>query len=76
MGKDMFSAVAERLKSNAAVVRFGTVGVALKIHDGGIVETSYTVSECTKERGQKQEINPEWGRNRKGFLDTPREILS
>jgi hypothetical protein len=76
MGKDMFSTVAERLQSNAAVVRFGTVGVVLKIHDGGIVETSYTVSECTKERGQKQEINPEWGRNRKGFLDTPRELLS
>jgi hypothetical protein len=72
MFKDNFSVIAERLQSNAGGVRFGTVSVVLKIHEGGIVETSYTVSECTKEREPKQEVNPEWGRNWKGFLDTPR----
>jgi hypothetical protein len=76
MTKDRFAAIAEHLHSNAEGVRFGTVSVALKIHDGGIVEASYTVSECTKEKGQKQDVNPEWGRNRKGVLDTPRELLS
>jgi hypothetical protein len=76
MSKDRFADIADRLQSNAAGVRFGTVGVSLKLHDGGIVEVSYSVSECTRERGEKSEVNPEWGRNRKGFLDTPPMLLS
>jgi hypothetical protein len=76
MTEDRFAAIAERLQSNALGVRFGTVGVSLKLHEGGIVEVSYTVSECTKERGEKPDVNPEWGRNRKGFLNTPPTLLS
>jgi hypothetical protein len=76
MTRDRIAAITAKLQSNAAGVRFGTVSVALKIHDAGIVEVSYTVSECTKERGQKLDVNPEWGRNRKGVLNTPPVLLS
>jgi ribosomal protein S3 len=72
----MFTTIADRLQSNAAEVKYGSVGISLKIHDGCIVETSYTVSECTKERGQKHEVNQEWGHNRKGFVDAPCGLLS
>jgi ribosomal protein S3 len=76
--REKIETITQRLLTNVAEVKYGTVSVALKIHDGGIVETSYTVSECTKEKEPKQEdeVNPEWGRNRKGFVGGPREALS
>ena len=52
------------------------VFVSRKIDEGGIAEPGYTTSKCIKEKEPEREINPPWGRNYKGFLYSPREVLS
>ena len=42
-------AVTAQLLANAAKVKFGTVSVAVKLHDGRVVEVTYLTSEQTKE---------------------------
>jgi hypothetical protein len=68
VSNDRIETITKRLFSNISGVKYGTVSVSLKVHEGGIVETSYTVSECTKEKEPKRDINPEWGQNYKGLL--------
>ena len=46
-----------------------------KVHENGIMQNDYTINVCTKKKLDR-EINPEWGRNFKGFLYTHRMILS
>jgi hypothetical protein len=38
-----------RLLSNAAEVRYGSVSVSAKLHDGRVVEVSYSTSEQKRE---------------------------
>jgi hypothetical protein len=54
----------------------GPCGVSLKLHEDENIEINSTVNEYTKEKEAEREINPEWGRNFKGFLYTDRSILS
>jgi len=44
-----------QLLSNAAGVKYGTVSVSFKLHDGRVVEVTYLTSEQTKE--PKSELN-------------------
>ena len=44
-----------RLLANAAVVRYGTVGVSAKMHDGRVVEVAYSTSELNREKEPKNE---------------------
>lgn len=76
MPNDKVETIAKRLCSSISGVKYGTVSVSLKVHEGGIVETSYTVSECTKEKEPKRTTNFELGQNTKGPLDIHHEILS
>jgi hypothetical protein len=46
--------IAERLVSNAGQLRYGSVAVTLKIHDGRVTEVLYTTSENTREPGDKK----------------------
>ena len=42
--------IVARLLANAAGLRYGTVSVSAKVHDGRIVEVSYSTTENTKEK--------------------------
>jgi hypothetical protein len=42
-------AVAARLMAYAAGLRYGSVSVTAKLHDGRVVSVSYTTTEQTKE---------------------------
>jgi hypothetical protein len=44
--------IAERLINNAGQLRYGSVAVTLKIHDGRVTEVLYTTSENTRESGE------------------------
>jgi hypothetical protein len=52
-------AIVDQLLSNAAGVRYGAVSVSAKLHDGRVVEVSYSRTEhtrdleATKEQSQK-----------------------
>jgi hypothetical protein len=41
--------IVEKLERNAQEVRFGTVSVELRIHDGKIVKTVYTTAQTKVE---------------------------
>jgi hypothetical protein len=47
------AAIVERLTENAAGIRYGTVAVALRIHDGRVVDVTHTTTESTKETIRK-----------------------
>ena len=49
MNQSKAEAVITQLLANAAKVRYGTVSVAVKIHDGRVVEITYLTAEQTKE---------------------------
>jgi hypothetical protein len=46
---DRLTAVTVRLAENAAGLRYGTAAVSLRVHDGRIVDITYTVTESQKE---------------------------
>ena len=48
--KQNAEAIAGKLVETAGKVRFGSVSVNLKIHDGRIVDVTHTVTESTRER--------------------------
>jgi hypothetical protein len=50
--KQKAEAMAGRLVEITGNVRFGSVSVNLKIHDGRIVDVTYTVTESTRETGR------------------------
>jgi len=41
--------IVAQLMSNAAGLRYGAVSVSAKIHDGRVVEVSYSKTESTRE---------------------------
>jgi len=49
------AAIVAQLMSNAAGLRYGSVSVSAKLHDGRVVEVSYSKTELTKEPGTKKE---------------------
>ena len=49
MNQSRAEAVTARLLANAAGVRYGSVSVTAKLHDGRVVSVSYTTTEQTKE---------------------------
>jgi len=48
-------AIVAQLLANAAEVRYGSVSVSVKLHDGRVVELSYTKTEQTREQKPKSE---------------------
>ena len=55
MNKEKAEAIVAQLLTNTASVRYGTVSVSAKLHDGRVVEVSYTKTEQTKEKEPKKE---------------------
>jgi len=49
MNKEKTDEIVNQLMNNAAGVRYGTVSVSAKLHDGRVVEVSYTKTEQTRE---------------------------
>jgi hypothetical protein len=49
MNQSKAETMVARLLANAAEVRFGTVSVSAKLHEGHVVEVAYTTTEHTKD---------------------------
>ena len=50
MSKTKAEGLIAQLLTNAAGLRYGTVSVSVKLHDGRVVEVSYTKTEQTREK--------------------------
>jgi hypothetical protein len=48
-------AIVAKLLANAAGLRFGSVSVSAKLHDGRVVEVSYSRTEQTRDQGNDKE---------------------
>ena len=53
MNQTRAEAIVVRLLENAARLRYGSVSVSLKLHDGRIVTVSYSTTENTREQELK-----------------------
>jgi hypothetical protein len=49
MNQTKAEAIVAQLLANAAKLRYGSVSVSVKLHDGRVVEVTYLTSEQTKE---------------------------
>ena len=49
MNQNKAEAIVARLLANAAALRYGSVSVSAKLHDGRVVEVSYSNTESTRE---------------------------
>ena len=55
MNKEKTEAIVAQLMTNAAGLKYGTVSVSAKLHDGRVVEVSYTKTEQTRDYKPKTE---------------------
>jgi hypothetical protein len=55
MSQSKAEAVVVRLLSNAAGIQYGQVTVCLRIHNGRVVDVTYTTTESTKEAEKTKE---------------------
>jgi hypothetical protein len=53
MSQSKAEAIVSRLLSNAAGLKYGSVSVTVKVHDGRVVEVLYATTENTRESGEK-----------------------
>jgi hypothetical protein len=49
MSQSKAEAIVARLLTNAAGLKFGSVSVTAKVHDGRVVEVLYATTESTRE---------------------------
>jgi len=63
MNQTKAEAVVTRLLLNAAKLRYGSVSVSAKIHDGRIVEVLYATTESTRETETQQMCQKTGGSN-------------
>jgi hypothetical protein len=54
MNQAKAEAIVARLLANASGLRYGTVTVSAKLHDGRVVEVAYSTTENTREQGGKK----------------------
>jgi len=54
MNKSKAEAIVAQLLANAAGLRYGSVSVSAKLHDGRVVEVSYLKSEQTREQHESK----------------------
>jgi hypothetical protein len=50
MNQSKAEVIVARLLNNATGLRYGSVSVSAKLHDGRVVEVSYSTMENTRER--------------------------
>jgi len=53
MNQSKAEAIVAQLLANAAGLRYGSVTVSAKLHDGRVVEVSHVKTEQTREPGQE-----------------------
>jgi len=53
MNQSKAEAIAAHLLANAAGLRYGSVSVTAKVHDGRVVEVLYATTECTRDEREK-----------------------
>lgn len=58
MNRTKAEGIVARLLSSAAGLRYGSVSVAVKVHDGRVTETIYSVTESTRETGTRRDPAP------------------
>jgi len=51
MNRSNAEAITSRLLSNVAGLKYGSVSVTFKVHDGRIMDVTHTVTESVKESG-------------------------
>jgi hypothetical protein len=54
MNQAKADAIVARMLANASGLRYGTVTVGVKLHDGRVVEVSYSTTESTREQREKK----------------------
>ena len=58
MNKSKAEGIVARLLSNAAGLRYGSVSVSARLHDGRIVDVTYSTTESMREpEGKKDKAN-------------------
>jgi len=55
MNQSKAEAIATRLLANATGLRYGSVSVTAKVHDGRVVEVLYATTECTRDEREKSD---------------------
>jgi hypothetical protein len=50
MNYDKTNAMVAKLMANAAALRYGSVSITVKMHDGRVVQVSYSTQEHTREQ--------------------------
>ncbi|MDR0496747.1 MAG: YezD family protein [Treponema sp.] len=55
MKNDVAVKIVSRLLTNATGLKYGSVSVTAKVHDGRVVEVLYATTESTREPGDKNE---------------------
>jgi len=55
MNRSKAEEIVAQLLANAAGLRYGTVSVSAKLHDGRVVEISYSKTEQTREQAAKKD---------------------
>lgn len=58
MNYDRAKAMIAKLMSNAAGLRYGSASVTVKLHDGRVVQVSYSTQEHTRTTGPQEQAAP------------------
>jgi len=53
MNRSKAEGIVARLLTNAADLKYGSVSVTAKVHDGRVVEVLYATTECTRDEKEK-----------------------
>ena len=57
MNQSKAEAIVTQLLTNATGLRYGSVSVSAKLHDGRVVEVSYSRTEQTRDAGFKKDVD-------------------
>lgn len=53
-GRQNIINIAERICENASKIRYGSVNVTLKIHDGRVIDVTHSTTESTREKEESK----------------------
>jgi hypothetical protein len=56
MNRAKAEAIVVRLLANAAGVRYGSVSIMARVHDGRVVDVTYSTTESTREPEPKRDM--------------------
>jgi hypothetical protein len=56
MNYDKTKAMVAKLMANAAALRYGSASVTVKMHDGRVVQVSFSTQEHTREQAAEKKL--------------------